>query len=63
MPVLINIIFPNRAGPVTSDTMPNNSGGIGVSRGGKSSGFSIRRGAQPRAKQVESSGLSISKGV
>ena len=59
----IDIIFPNRAGPAISDIMPNNSGRIGVSGGGKSSGFGIRRGAQPRAKQAESSRLNTSKGV
>jgi len=50
MPVLIVVIFPSkyRADPATSDTMPNNSGGIGASRGGKSSGFGIRGELQPR---------------
>jgi len=44
MLVLIGVIFPSkyRADPATSNTIPNSSGGISVSRGGKSSGFSIR---------------------
>ena len=46
MLVPISIIFPTkyRADPAISDTMPNSSGGIGASRGGKSSGFGIREG-------------------